>query len=309
MGQKNLFPGEDKHRGSSEWRKEVKQTRQIPDWEQKLLERVNGIVPSLTGNVRKVGSRIDEVQVQYDRPISAFYGFQNLDIAWVQLNVWEAFTKTAGVRTLRFSPDTASLMVLVRSPKEEGNEDYDWFLLARKKYQIGVGAHFVEFSRGWAQQGPKNNAGWNLFDRDFPGLRDPDLVEGLFHTQLGSEIWENTAEFINKTSKHLVLVTLKKPMQKLELEEFLVREKVKKEYKDREYPNLETLGKDDLMSRPMVFELEEAANLLNAHLTEEDPKIPYFGETFSLSCWSQFLATCGHKFPGLAPNTCKLPIP
>lgn len=303
MSQRNLFPGQNKHPGNTLWREEVAKTSQIPGWQEKLLERINGVLSSFGGRIRRVGYCIDEVQIQHDVPIASFFSFQSLRLAWVQFNTWDPFSKKPGTRVLRFSEDTAALMLLVRSPKENG--EYDWYLLARKKYQFGTGEHFVEFSRGWVPGCQANEMGWYLLDRDFPGLRS--LAKGIYHTQLGEAVWENTAEFNNKTSYHLIVVTLAKPTTKEELRDILVRERVKKEYQGvHGYSDLDRFDGDDLVSEPMVFDLEKAAMYLNEHLTGK-PEKPFFGEAYSLSCWTRFLALCGKRFGHLAPQKCEIP--
>ena len=302
---KNLYPGQDKHRGNPLFLEEVKKTMQNPRWKEELLSRVNNFLRSYTGKIRQVGSRINEVQLRYDFPIASFFSFQPLKAAWIQFNVWEPFSKKDGTRVLRFSEPTGCLMMLIRSPKESG--DWNWYLLARKKYQFGVGSHIVEFTRGWVTRNKPNEMGWALMDRDYPGLRDANFVAGIFHTMLGNEVWENTAEFTNKTSYHVVVVTLAKSMTKEELKNLLVREKLKREYEGVQgYANLGRLDETDLVSEPMVFELVKAAEYLNAHLTGKTVK-PFFGEAYSLACWSRFLAVCGKRFSYLMPNTCELP--
>lgn len=303
MTAKNRSPGK-KHRGSSSWLKEVKKTSGSPGWKGELLDRVNSYLSGFTGELRNVGVRINQVQIQYESPIASFFSFNPLKVAWVQFRTYGPFKKEEGIRAVRFSGDTAALMVLVRSPKKNG--DYDWYLLARSKYQFAAGEHFIEFSRGWTPDAPASEAGWYLFDRDFPGLRGRGKI---FHTQLGSSVWENNAEFTSKISYHLVVVTLNEPLTKQEIKKFLVDQRIVKEYEGYpEYKNVK-LDEKDLVSEPMVFDLAQAADYLNAHLTSEDPKESLFGENFSLSCWTRFLALCGSKFPDLAPIKCEIPAP
>ena len=312
MKKRNSYPGQHKHPTNPLWQKEVKKTKNILDWKKLLLSKINGAIPTLGRKVRNVGFRLPEVQIQHDVPIASFFSFDPLDsnsrpkAMWVQFNVWEPFTKEPGKRTLRFSEDTASLMVLVRTPKENG--DWDWYLLSRKKYHFGVGDQFVEFSRGWIPGCKPSDMGWSILDRDYPGLRNQ--AKNIYHTMLGNEVWENTAEFTNKISYQLVVVTLSTPVTKKELKGLLVHEKLKKEYESRPgSDNLSQYDETDLVSEPMVFEIEEAARYLNAHLTAEKDAKPFFGEAYSQACWTRFIATCGNKFPHLVPDRCMLPIP
>lgn len=305
MANKNLYPGQHKHKGNPLFYEEVKKTQQIANWKDELLSRVNNFLASYAGQIRQVGARINEIQMQFDFPIASFFSFQPLKAAWVQFNVWEPFSRKPGTRVLRFSEPTGCLMTLVRSPTEDGG--WDWYLLSRRKYQFGIGNQIIEFSRGWVTGNEPNEMGWALMDRDYPGLKGADFVSGIHHTMLGSEVWENTAELTNKTSYHIVVVSLARSITKEELKNILVRYKLKKEYDGIPgYSNIDLLDEGDLVSEPMVFELEEAAQYLNTHLTGKAEK-PFFGEAYSLSCWSRFLAVCGKRFSHLMPDSCKLP--
>lgn len=305
MGKRNLFPGQDKHPGNSLWLEEVKKTSQVPGWKEKLITRVNGVLSSFGGRLRRIGYRINEIQIQHDVPIASFFSFLPLKIAWVQFNTWDPFTKKPGTRVLRFSDDTASLIGLVKSPKEDGG--YDWYLLARKKYQFGVQDQFVEFSRGWVPGNLPNEMGWAILDRDYPGLRD--IAAKMYHTQLGKEVWENTAEFTNKISHHLIIITLKTSMTKEELKEKVVVKRLEQEYKEVPgYPDPSHFNERDLVSEPMVFDLDEAAKLLNVHLVVKDEvRQPIYGENYSISCWTRFLSLYGGQFPHLMPKSGELP--
>lgn len=305
----NLYPGQNKHPGNPLYLEEVRKTRLIPKWKEELLSRANNFLGFYAGMIRQVGFRISEVQLQYDSPIDAFVSFQPLKAAWAKLNVWEPFTRKPGTRMIRFSEPTGTLMLLVRSPKDNG--DWDWYLLCRKKYQFGAGGHIVEFTRGWVLGNKPNEMGWALLDRDYPGLNGADFVKGIKHTMLGSEVWENTAEFTNKTSDHIIVVTLSRAITKEELKKILVREKLNNEYDNvRGYSHIDHFDETDLVSEPMVFALEEAAVLINAHLTNDPTKGDYFKEKFSRDTWRGFLATCGWKhFPHLMPETCDVLAP
>lgn len=308
MGKKNLYPGQDRHPGNDLFLEEVRRTRDKAQWKEELLGRVNAELAPFGGSRSKVGHRIDEVQIQQRFSTNTKIIFEDLGIAWVQFNTYDPYTKKPAYRTLRFSPDPGCLMLLVRSPKDDG--DYDWYLLARKKYQFGAEKHLIEFSRGWIPDCQPNEMGWDLMDRDFPGLRD--IAINIHHTQLGSAPWENTAEFANKISYHIIVVTLAKPMTKEELKKRLVQVRIRYEYEGKPgYSNLDRLAKNDLVSEPMVFDLEEAAGYLNAHLTD-DPEATdvFFNEDFSRACWTAFLSTCGWKhFPHLMPETCDILAP
>lgn len=299
------FRGAQKHRKPNPlWLDEMEETNQISNWKEELLGRINRRLSTALGEIKNVGHHIGAIQFQYDNPIERITEYLKLKIAWVTFNVWNPYTKEAGERTLRFGPDTAGLMVLVRSPKKTGDGEFDWYLLSRSKYQLAVQNHFVEISRGW-------DDGWFLLDRDFPGLHNKgkraECVKSIRHIQMGAPILENTAEFMNDTSDHLIVVTLAKPMTKEELKEMLVRARIEKEYGENDnYPDLSILDGSDLLSKPMVFDLEEAAKHLNGHVTGKEDRTSMFGETFSVRVWTHFLSLYGKEFPDLQPQTTPL---
>lgn len=314
MSKQKLYRGQNKHPTNSIWKREVKKTRQIPGWKNKLLNRLNSQFAPFSGRIKQLGTRINQIGINYDTPFSALFSFVSPDgklkVFWTQLKTWEPYTKEQGERSLRVSSDTACLMVLVKTPREGGG--FDWYLLSRKKYQLGVQNHFIEFSRGWVNGTPREDAGWFLFDRDYPGFRDggAEFVETIYETPLGQEVWENTADFTNKISYHLMVVVLRKPMTKEELKDILVKSSIQKQYENLDgYPDLSILDKDDLVSEPMVHNIEEAAKLLNAHVEENPEEIkPMFGEDYSVKCFNRFLLLFRSQFAHLLPKERELPI-
>ena len=303
-----------RHQGSEGWREEIEKTRRVPHWKDELLSRAGALLGEWGRDVRRIGYKINETQIQHEFPISSLFSFKPLHVLFVQFNTWEPITKKPGTRVVRFGPNTACLMVLVKNPLESG-EGYEWLLLARRKYQFAAGQqHFTEFSRGFTPGKMDSDQGCHLFDRDFPGFRvngqGADFVENVFHTQLGRGVFENTGEYNNKASKHLIVVTLKRHLSKDELKAVLVAGRLEAEYRDNpDYPDLSELDGRDLVSEPMVFELTEAAKLLNAHLEgDKEACETQFGEVYSLSCWEHFLTLYGHQFPDITPKECTLPV-
>lgn len=293
------------HRGSDVWRDEVKITSQISGWEESVIRRINMAVGPHANWIKQVGRNINEMQIQFDAPIKyPIQKYDDLELYWVEFNTYEPITKKPSTRTVRFSWDTGTIMVLVRSPKEDGN--YDYYLLGRRKYHIPAQGHVIEFDRGWTLGKRFTDAGLFLFNRDFASL---ETLGKVWHTELGNSVYENDAEFCNFHGCHLFLVTLDKPMSKDDLKSFLVEKCLEKEYANRreEYPDLSLLGIQDLVNEPVVMELADAAKALNAHVAGQNAKSWLFGEDFSIKCWARFLALYGDQFPHLKPEQRRLP--
>lgn len=310
------FKGAEKHAKGvdQDWLEELAITRKIKGWESTLLSQINLRLKNFNGTVERVGRNIGDIQFQFDSPIKQVAEFvskvnSKLSVAWVTFRTWDPITRKAGERTLRFGPDTACAMVLVRSPKPTG-DGFDWYLLARSKYQLAVQNKFVEFSRGWDIGDHPSDAGWTLLRRDFPGFTEgksgaSGLVKSIKHLPLGGPVHENTAEFMNDTSDHLIVVTLSEPMDIETLRKLLIKAKIEQEYGEREtaYPDLSALEAEDLFSQPMVFTLEEAAKHLNANLTAEGTEPgSMFREVFTMRAWKHFLAVYGDEFPHVKPQ-------
>lgn len=279
-----------------DWEDEKEFTQNQPKWKDQLLARINAVLGEWGSWADKVGYKINEVQIQFKKPIDSYFSYSPLDILWVRFNTYDPQTKRPATRAIRFSPNTASLMVLVKVPCEGSHK---WYLLARRKYQFAGKDLFTEFSRGWAK-GAKNDQGWILFKRDFPGLMDNPTVASVHERQMGSLVWENNAEHANKISRHLIVVEMRDEVSREELEKLLVDAKLHQEYKENF--SLELTG-NDLTSQPVVLGLSEAAKLLNAHLTgQKDTKLALFGEEFSLGSWARFLSLYGKQFPEILPE-------
>ncbi|MCX6704175.1 MAG: hypothetical protein NTZ07_01895 [Candidatus Woesebacteria bacterium] len=281
-----------------DWEAEKGLTKDRPKWKEELLSRIGVILGEWGSWATRVGFKTNETQIRFDKPIDSLFSYSPLDVLWVRFNTWNPQTKRPATRAVRFGPDTATLMVLVKV--SEGNS-FKWYLLARRKYQFAGKDLFTEFSRGWIKGAKNNDQGWRLFDRDFPGLKENPLVVSIKEQQMGTPVWEDNAGNANKTTKHLIVVEMRPGASKDQIEQILVDAKLRQEYGDS-YP--EDIGEDDLVSRPVVIELSEAAKLLNAHvLNQEGAKPALFGEEFSLACWERFLCLCGKQFPYLVPDS------
>ena len=310
------FKGAEKHGKGVDpaWLAELAITRKIKGWENALLGQINLRLKNFDGAIQRVGRNIGDIQFQFSAPIKQVAEYisevnTKLSVAWVTFRTWNPITRKKGEHTLRFGPDTACAMVLVRSPKLNGG-GFDWYLLARSKYQLAVQNKFVEFSRGWDIGDPPSDAGWTLLRRDFPGLAEGNsgaeaLVKSIKHQPMGGPVHENTAEFMNDTSDHLIVVTLSKHMGIEALRELLITAKVEQEYGEREeYPELSLLEAEDLFSQPMAFTLEEAAKHLNANLADMGTEAgSMFREVFTMRAWRHFLAVYGDEFPQVKPQT------
>lgn len=145
----------------------------------------------------------------------------------------------------------------------------------------------------------KSARGLALFNRDYPGLAESSNVAQVTEYKMGKPVWENNAQFANMISYHLVTVELKEEMQKEDIQKFLTDAKIMQEYPG-EKP--EDFDGHDLVSSPMIFEIETVAKYLNAHLKDKEEKLAFFGENYSTSIWSRFLSLWGRQFPHLLPE-------
>lgn len=280
-----------------DWEAEKELTRNESNWKEKLLTRVGAVLGEWGSWADKVGYKTNEVQIQFKKPIDSFFSYSPLDVLWVRFNTWDPQTKRPSTRAVRFGPPTATLLLLVKVPK--GNS-FEWFLLTRKKYQFASKEMSTEFSRGWVKGTMNNDQGWKLLERDFPGLKGDPSVVSISEQQLGSSVWENNAEHANKNSQHLIVIEMRPGTTASEIEKILISNKLRQEYKEN---YSETLGREDLNSTPVVMPIEEAAKLLNAHVSgSENAKLAQFGEEFSISCWTKFLSLYGHQFRNLMPD-------
>lgn len=280
-----------------DWEEEKRVTQNLPKWREQLLAQVAAMLGGWGSWAEKVGFKTNEVQIQFCKPVDSLFSYSPLDILWVRFNTYDAQTKRPATRTVRFSPNTAVLMVLVKVP--QGNS-WKWYLLARRKYQFAGKDLFTEFSRGWVVNAIDNDQGWKLFERDFPGLKGNPEVAAISEQQMGSMVWENNAEYANKISQHLIVVEMRREVDKGELEKAMVDAKLHQEYGEN---FSEDLGGKDLSSHPVVIELTEAAMLLNAHLMRRsEAKLALFGEDYSLNAWARFLTLFGRQFPELLPD-------
>jgi hypothetical protein len=280
-----------------DWVVEVEETRRIPGWKENLLSRIGVLLGKSSDWATKVGFKKNEVQIQYEEPVNSITSYPPLGLRWVQFRTYEAQTKTPGTHVVRFGPDTKVLMALVKVPKGDGL--FKWFLLARKKYQFASKELSEEFSRGWVKDVEHKDQGWKLFRRDFPGLSDNPMVQEIEESSMGSRLWEDNAAEANKISFSLIVVTLRRDMSKEDLKKLMVDAKLHQEYPDE---NPEKLDNEDLVSEPVVLEIEEAARFLNAHLEGKEMPLALFGENFSTSSWSRFLSLHGKQFLHLLPE-------
>lgn len=279
-----------------DWENEKKITQNMPKWREQLLSRVSAILGEWGQWADKVGFKPNETQIQYEKPIDSYFSYGPLDVLWVRFNTYDPITKRPATRSVRFGPNTATLMVLLKVPQ---GDSFKWYLLARRKYQFAGKDHFTEFSRGWIKGIPDEDYGWKLFERDFPGLKDHPSVCSIFEEQMGNSVLENDAEFSNLTSEHLIVVELKPGTDVNQIRKDLVDAKLRQEYGNEYSQNLD---EDDLVSKPVVYELDEAAKLLNAHISKVVGAVcALFGERFSQSCWKTFLSLHGVQFSHLMP--------
>lgn len=275
---------------------EMQDTEGVKDWKAKLLARLESALGQWGKWADKVGFGINEMQIKFKQPIASMFAFEPLDILWVQFNVLEPQTKKSAKQVVRFGSDTAVLMTLVKVPHQG---TFKWYMLARKKYQFAAKDLFFECSRGWVANAKKEDQGWKLFERDYPGLKDSQLVSGITEQMIGNPVWENNAQFSNKIGYHLVVVEIAKEVSKDELEKLLVTKKLEQEYLGE---NTQGMTAKDLKSCPVVIELELAASHLNAHLEGSGDKLYLFGENYSLAIWPKFLSLWGWQFPNLMPT-------
>lgn len=275
---------------------EMQDTEGIRDWKQQLLARIGSALGPWKDWAKKVGTGKNEMQIRYKKPIAGMFSFDPLDLLWIQFNVLEPQTKEHGTQVVRFGPNTAVLMALVKVPH---GDSFKWYMLARKKYQFAAGDLFFEESRGWIPDAGQQQ-GIGLLNRDFPGLQSSEFVKRIDEQAIGNQVWENNSQYSNKISYHLIVVETKEKVDKEFLQAFLSEEKIKQDYNGK---NLEGLTAKDLKSQPLVIEIEEAAKYLNAHtFTGEEEDSFRFGENFSGNIWARFLGRYGWQFPTLMPE-------
>lgn len=276
---------------------EMQDTEGTKNWKEELLTRLGSALGPWGNWAKKVGTGKNEMQIRYKQPINSMFSFGPLDLLWVQFNVLEPQTKEHGTQVVRFGPDTAVLMTLVKIPDKDS---FKWYMLARKKYQFAAGDLFFEESRGWIPNTNVENQGIGLLNRDFPGLKTSPIVKAIDAQMIGSQVWENNSQQANKISYHLVVVELKEEISSQDLEKLLVSEKIRQEHQGK---NLESVTAKDLRSQPTVLELEVAASYLNAHtFTGKKEDLFRFGENFSGNIWARFLGRHGWQFPTLMPE-------
>lgn len=276
-----------------DWRAEKELTRNQPGWKKDLLSRVAALLGEWSSWADKVGFRTNEVQIQYKNPVDSYFSYSPLGLLWVRFNTWDSQRKNPATRAVRFGPDTAILMVLVKIPN---GKSFEWYLLARKKYQFAGKDLFIEFSRGWIKKGTKiEDYGWKLFERDFPRLKESPDVTSVYEERMGNLVWENNAELGNKISKHLIVLEMRPGTDIDQIRKNLADAKLHQEYGD-DCPDF--LDEDDLVSQPVVLAMDEAVNLMNAHVANENgARLALFGEDFSQRCWDRFLNLHGWQFP------------
>jgi hypothetical protein len=312
MSEKFMYPGQAVHPGTDGWKEEIQETRNIQGWRENLINRVRATLGPNGDFINRVGYKINETQIQYHDPINALFSFKPLGIYFAQFNTWDAVTKKAGTKFVRVSPNTACLLVLVKVPDNKGG--YNFYFLARKKDQFAAQTRFTEISRGFNPGVLDSEMGWFLFDRDFPAFRKTgqfdDAIEGIYHTQLGQGVLEDTAQQNNSIFYHIVVVTLKNYVSKEQLQALLVKGSVEKQFGDNpDYPDLDALKASDLITEPVVFELAEAVSIFDKVLSnEKDETKPYFKEQYSVNSWLRFVNAYGHQFPEITSRKETLPI-
>jgi len=283
-----------------DWVRMREELKNKPNWREDVLGRVRAVLGQWGGWADKIGSGINETEIDASTPINSLFSYQPLDLLYVQFNTHDPITKNDSTRVVRYGPNDAVLMVLVKVPD---GDSFKWCLLVRRKYQFAGKDLFVEFSRGWVEKADQKDLGWKLFERDFPGLKDNPIVDSISEEMMGSPVYENNSDKSNKISHHLIIVTLKDSMECGDVQKLLVENKLIQDYPDE---NLGNLDPKALTSFPMVMELTEAAKLLNNHLSGKEEKLALFGENFSVNCWSRFLSLHGRQFPELLPESVEL---
>ncbi len=274
---------------------EMRQTAEDAQWREHLLSDIRGALGSWKSWADKVGTGKNEMQIRFVEPINAQFSFKELNLKWVQFRVLSPQKKEDTTQVVRFGPDTAICMVLVKVPR---GTSFKWLALARRKYQFAGKDLFIEFSRGWIKDST-DNPGVALFKRDFPGLVESSQVAKVTEHSMGKPVWENNAQYANKISYHLVVVELSQEMENSEIQKLLTDSKIAQEYPGEK---TEDFNGHDLQSSPMVYDIEEVAKHLNAHLKNDEDKLAFFGENYSISIWSRFLSLWGSQFPHLLPK-------
>lgn len=280
----------------SDWVSEREQTQNVGNWRTNLLSRIGALNNAAKDWADYVGHGIREIQIRFEQPVNAQFSFETQkeapNLTWAQINVWEPNTKRQGTRVIRFAPDSGVLMALVKVHTDTG---FQFYLLFRQKYQFAGKAHFFEFPRGWVKSDVKNR-GKDILERDFPGVVGNPMVSDIQESMLGATVWENNAEYSNKITHHLVVITLRKGVGIHQFKDMLIQERLKKEY-----PGKHGYSSEFLTITPSLISLPEAAEALNSHLSD-DPNLHYFfGENYSIETWTRFLAIHGKQFPDLVP--------
>lgn len=276
---------------------EMRLTAGNPTWREDLLKEVGSSLGKWKGWATKVGTGKNEMQIRFVEPIAAQFSFPNLNLRWVQFRTLQAQTKHDTTQVVRFGPDTAVTMVLVKVPYQGS---FKWLMLARRKYQFAGKDLFIEINRGWGSADVSDDQhGLEIFKRDYPGFAEQDIVKSVTHHLVGTPVWENNAQYANMISYHLVVVELKGEIGNEQLQKLLVEEKIKQEYPGEK---LEDFEANDLVSCPIVFDLPDAARYLNAHLNGKPEKLAFFGENYSIAMWSRFLSLYGNQFPSVLPD-------
>lgn len=297
---KNYFPSVDDGGRSNmsnhppvhpDWVTEQDVTRRTQNWKESLLSKVRGQLEEWGDWADKVGFKIKEVQIQFKSPIDSLFKFEPLNLMWVRFNTYDAITKKPAMRTVRFGPNTARLMALVKVPK---GESFDLFLLARRKYQFASKELFTELTRGFD---PKKEKGWGLFERDFPGLKGHKSVVSIKEKQMGNVFFENNTEMANIESEHLIVVEMLEGTTLEQIQSILIDAKLQKVYGE-----MSGYGQEDLESEPVVMPVIEAAKLLNGHYEGKNIPLALYGEQNSRGIWGTFLALHGKQFPELLPE-------
>jgi hypothetical protein len=280
-----------------DWAAERNQTRNKGDWRKDLLTRIAGISQWAAAWATWVGSGLHETQIRFDKPVNSLFSFDQLDLVWVQFKVWEPNTKNPGTRVVRFGPDVGAIFCVVKVPREDGT--FEYYCLARQKYQLGGKDLFFEFTRGWVPGSTSSDRGAKLLERDFPGISRSPLVSEIKQKELGHPIFENNAEFCNLLTSHLMVITLAQGVSIDDFYTMLVTERARAEYE-----NISPLELDPefLKVKPVLMELGVAAKHLNAQLTGLQGKKAFFGENYSMGLWTRFLALHGWQFPELFPE-------
>lgn len=284
-----------------DWVHEREELANKANWREAILSVVADVVSKKGHSLSNVGSGVHEIQLRPVNledsmsPIVSMSSYFTLGLTWLELAVWEANTKKPGTRMVRFGPDVGVVMTLVKVPNSDST--WTWYLVCRRKYQLAGSDLFFEFTRGWIKDATDEDRGRKLVERDYPGLTA--LAASVRVEHMGTPVWENNAEFANKISHDLVVITMTKHISKEDLQKLLVTERAKIEYPDSQEP--ERIDGIWLTTCPWVMEIHEAGKFLNAHLEGTAEKLAFFGENYSMNAWGRFLSRWSWQFPDLVP--------